>query len=240
MKSISIVIPVHNESENIGGLISCIRESMTAMGMDFELVVVDDGSQDNTAEVLKQIRADLPMLRILQHRMNCGQSTAIHTGVCAARGDIIVTLDGDGQNDPADIPEIVFRLKAGADENLQLVTGYRRKRRDRLWRRISSRVANGARRLILKDATPDTGCGLKAFYRETFLSLPFFDHMHRFLPALIQGLGGRVVSIEVNHLPRQHGLSHYGTWDRLWVGIVDLFGVAWIKKRMKTVEVEEI
>src|SRR6185295_15201238 len=176
-----------------------------------------------------------PRLRVLVHAASCGQSTALLTGVRAARGEWIATLDGDGQNDPADIP----KLLAARANGLAMIAGYRKSRRDTWIKRISSRIANGVRSRMLGDATPDTGCGLKLFRRATFLELPYFDHMHRFLPALVQRHGGRTVSVEVNHRPRSRGVSNYGTLDRLWVGIVDLFGVMWLKRRAKKPVVSE-
>jgi dolichol-phosphate mannosyltransferase len=240
MVELSIVVPVHNEADNVRPL---IEEIDGALGdaCAYEIVYVDDGSTDGTLRELTALQAKYPRLRVLRHRRCCGQSTALRTGVREARGSVIATLDGDGQNDPADIPRLLAALKdlesgsAGA-----MVAGYRKRRKDTGWRRFSSKVANGVRGSLLKDNTPDTGCGLKVFSRELFLALPYFDHMHRFLPALAQRAGGKVVSVEVGHRPRLRGQSKYGTWHRLWVGIWDLLGVMWLQQRAHVPEVEEV
>ena len=237
---LSVVIPVHNEAENIQPLVDEIVAALDGR-YDYEIVYVDDGSTDDTLERLRAARAGCPRLRILRHARGCGQSTAIRTGVRAARAPVIATLDGDGQNDPADIPGLVERLRqADPGERLWLVAGWRQRRQDDWLRRISSKVANGVRSRLLGDATPDTGCGLKVFPREVFLELPYFDHMHRFLPALVQRAGGRVVSVPVHHRPRERGTSKYGVGNRLWVGIVDLFGVRWLQRRACLPEVGEV
>ena len=227
------MVPAHNEAENVGPL---VREIVAALGSgaggDYEIVVVDDGSTDATGERLKELARTTPYLRSVRHPASRGQSFAIVTGVRAARGRWIATLDGDGQNDPADIPRLLaLRAAAGAGAGPLLIAGYRRKRRDAWLKRVSSRVANAVRGRILGDRTPDTGCGLKVFERDAFLALPHFDHMHRFLPARILRAGGRVVSVEVGHRPRERGASHYGMWNRLWVGIVDILGVWWLIRR---------
>ena len=230
---LSVVVPVKNEAENIEPLIREIVAAVSTLS-DYESVSVDDGSTDATLAELKRLAAELPRLKIVRHQASCGQSTAITSGTLAARFDWIATLDGDGQNDPADIPALLARLRASdATENLHMLAGWRANRRDTWFRRFSSRVANGVRSNLLKDATPDTGCGLKVFSRATFLRLPYFDHMHRFLPALVQRHGGRVESVVVNHRPRERGTSKYGLHNRLWVGIVDLFGVMWLIRRAK-------
>ena len=174
-----------------------------------------------------------------RHRASCGQSAAIATGVRAARAPWSATLDGDGQNDPADIPALFAQAQAHAVGPV-LVAGHRVNRRDTRVKQLSSRLANGVRAQLLKDATPDTGCGLKVFERAAFLALPHFDHMHRFLPALFIRAGGQVVSAPVNHRPRTRGRSNYGTFDRLWVGIVDLVGVAWLQRRAVRPVVEDL
>jgi dolichol-phosphate mannosyltransferase len=230
---LSVIVPVRNEAENVEPL---VREIVAALAplRDFEIVYVDDGSDDATAAELARLRAEVTRLRSVRHARSCGQSTAIRTGVERARFPWIATLDGDGQNDPADIPRLLERLAAARpDENLHMLAGWRARRQDTWLRRVSSRVANAVRGSVLRDATPDTGCGLKVFSRDTFLRLPFFDHMHRFLPALVQRLGGRVESVVVSHRPRTRGRSKYGVHNRLWVGIVDLFGVAWLIRRGK-------
>lgn len=225
---LSVVVPVRNEQDNIAPL---VREIMAALATrEYEIIYVDDGSTDATAQRLRDLRVECSRLRIVHHAASCGQSTAVRTGVKVAKGDWVVTLDGDGQNDPADIPKMLAVL----EEGVELVGGNRRHaRRDSWIKRISSIVANGVRSRMLRDSTPDTGCGLKLFRRDVFLDLPYFDHMHRFLPALVQRRGGRVISVPVNHRPRERGQSNYGTLDRLMVGIVDLFGVMWLLRRAK-------
>jgi dolichol-phosphate mannosyltransferase len=237
---LSVVVPVRDEEANIAPLINEICSSLDGL-LRYEIVYVDDGSSDRTWERLVTLSEKLSQLKIVRHRKSCGQSYAIHTGVKAAQSPLIATLDGDGQNDPADIPRLleVFN-SADSPVGLQLVIGHRRKRQDSWVKRTSARVANKVRGYLLKDRTPDTGCGLKLFPRDTFLGLPFFDHMHRFLPALILRNDGAVLSVEVNHRPRKHGQSHYGVWDRLWVGLVDLLGVMWLQRRSKTADVEEV
>lgn len=234
---LSVVIPVHNEEENIAPLVAEIRAALAGR-LDFEIVYVDDGSTDATAARLAEAARHCPELRTLRHRRACGQSTAVRTGVRAARAPWIATLDGDGQNDPADIPALYAMLSdPQRPARLRMVAGWRQKRNDTTVRRLSSRIANGIRARLLGDATPDTGCGLKLFSRRAFLDLPYFDHMHRFLPALIQRAGDDVVSVPVNHRPRTQGRSKYGIHNRLWVGIVDLFGVMWLQRRAKVPEI---
>ncbi|RJQ46228.1 MAG: glycosyltransferase family 2 protein [Gammaproteobacteria bacterium] len=233
MPELSLVIPVRNEAGNIAPLIAEIRAALDGK-LDYEVIYVDDGSEDATPQRLRDAQRDFTRLRMIRHRESCGQSTSILTGVRAARSGWIATLDGDGQNDPADILKLHAVLRETTQPaNLQLIAGYRRKRRDTRLKRLSSRIANAVRGHLLRDYTPDTGCGLKLFARDTFLALPYFDHMHRFLPALFLRHGGRVVSVEVNHRPRTRGVSNYGLFDRLWVGIVDLLGVMWLQRRAK-------
>ncbi len=207
-------------------LIAEIRANLA--GIAHEIVYVDDGSTDGTALALAAAAAEAPLTR-RRHRTSCGQSAAILTGVRAASGTWIATLDGDGQNDPADIPALLAR--AQSEPGLVLIAGHRTQRRDSAVKRLSSRIANRLRAAALRDATPDSGCGLKLFRRDAFLDLPAFDHMHRFLPALFIRAGGRVISVPVNHRPRLQGTSNYGTLDRALVGIVDLLGVAWLQRR---------
>jgi len=237
---ISIVVPVYNEADNISALIA---EIVTAMNqaVAYEIIYVDDGSNDDTAAVLKQTQQNIKALRVIRHQQSCGQSAAIYTGVKAANYPCIATLDGDGQNDPADIPRLYQLLmqQRGISGNLWMLAGWRNKRHDSAWRLFSSKLANVVRSGLLGDNTPDTGCGLKLFLRDEFLGLPYFDHMHRFLPALILRAGGQVISEPVNHRARAHGCSKYGTLDRLWVGIVDILGVIWLQKRAKLPEVIE-
>jgi len=229
---LSVLIPVHNEAENIAGLIGEIRATLDQR-LDYEIVYVDDGSTDDTYKELLKASANCRNLRIVRHLNNCGQSTALCTAVRAARAPRVVTLDGDGQNDPADIPKLWARCTDGGPVEYMAVCGYRKRRQDTLVKRFSSRLANNFRKFVLKDATPDTGCGIKLFSRAAFLELPYFDHMHRFLPALFLRQGGRVISVEVNHRPRTRGQSHYGMANRLWIGLVDTFGVAWLQRRIK-------
>jgi dolichol-phosphate mannosyltransferase len=208
--------------------------------IEFEIVYVDDGSSDGSAAELAGLRTGHARLRVLHHRSQSGQSAALWTGVAGAGAAWIVTLDGDGQNDPADIPALLEARDSSTLPKLWMVAGVRRKRRDSTLKRLSSRVANGIRRRVLRDATTDTGCGLKLFRRDAYLALPFFDHMHRFLPALIRRAGGAVLEVAVNHRPRAAGASHYGMWGRAWVGLVDMLGVAWLQRRMKVPVVEEM
>jgi dolichol-phosphate mannosyltransferase len=236
--AVSVVVPVKDEAENILRLIEEIHAALDGRA-DFEVIYVDDGSRDATPERLAQACGRFPRLRVLRHRSASGQSAAIRTGVRAARHPWVATLDGDCQNDPADIPSLLEQLAPGRRApGLALVAGWRAQRRDSALRKLSSRIANGVRGRLLGDATPDTGCGLKVFSRETFLRLPFFDHMHRFLPALFLRQGALVVSVPVRHRPRPAGRSKYGVHNRLWVGIVDLFGVMWLNRRMKRPEIE--
>jgi len=226
---ISIVVPVCNEAENVGPLAQEIRAALAAH-RPFEIIFIDDGSTDDTAAAVSSARnAGIEEIRLLQHARRCGQSAAVHTGVRAARAEWVATLDGDGQNDPADIPKLLEVCAAAAVQCM--VIGNRVSRRDTWLRRLSSRVANGVRSRLLRDGTPDTGCGIKVMHRATFLELPRFNHMHRFLPALFQRAGCQVISVPVNHRPRTRGQSKYGLNNRLWVGLVDLFGVRWLIRR---------
>ena len=237
---LSVVIPVHNEEESIGQLINEITAALDKK-YKHEIIVVDDGSTDSTLDVLLKIKQNLSTLRVVKHLTNSGQSTAVRTGVQHAKSTWIATLDGDGQNDPADIPNLYNELidNQSADPWL-VVAGYRKKRKDTWLKRISSKYANGIRDKLLRDGTPDTGCGLKIFARNSFLDLPYFDHMHRYIPALFQRQGGRVVSIEVNHRHRMLGTSKYGFHNRLWVGIVDILGVRWLQNRARLTKIEEL
>ncbi len=228
---LSVVVPVRNEGPNISPLVAEIRQALA--GVDHEIVYVDDGSTDDTPLQLR-----LAGVVARRHRRSCGQSAAIVTGVRAARGGWIATLDGDGQNDPADIPALLRHAMDDVGKGPLLVAGHRVRRKDSWTKRLSSRFANRIRAALLHDATPDTGCGLKLFRRDTFLELPHFDHMHRYLPALFIRAGGRVVSVPVNHRPRIRGQSNYGTLDRLWVGIFDLVGVFWLQRRWQRPELE--
>jgi dolichol-phosphate mannosyltransferase len=228
---LSIVIPVRNEAPNIAPLVAEIRVALDGR-VEYEIVYVDDGSSDDTQARIAELRRNFTPLRVVRHQSGAGQSAAIRSGVRAARAIWIATLDGDGQNDPADIPRLWAMTRADPEARL-LIAGQRAKRRDSAVKRLSSRLANSVRRGMLGDDTPDTGCGLKLFRRDLYLDLPFFDHQHRFLPALVLREGGKIMSVPVNHRPRERGTSNYGTLDRLWVGIVDLFGVMWLKRRAK-------
>jgi len=228
LMELSLVIPVFDEQDNVQPLLDEVRRALDGR-FDYEVIFVDDGSRDATLERLLALRAACPQLRVLHHAKNAGQSAALLSGLLAARAPWIATLAGDGQNDPADIPALY--AVAREDESLWLVGGWRRQRRDSGLKRLSSRVANAVRATLLGDATPDTGCGLKLLRREAILHLPRFDHMHRFLPALVLRAGGGVCSVPVNHRPRERGVSKYGVFNRLWVGIVDMFGVLWLRRR---------
>ena len=228
---VSLVIPAYNEADNLSALLSEIAGELSGV-VEYEIVFVDDGSTDDTVQKLIAIRdKGLKNLRIYQHCRRCGQSAAILTGVRAARAMWIVTLDGDGQNDPRDIPRLLSFIRSMDCPGNLLVTGLRLRRQDNILKRLSSWIANGVRRALLKDGTQDTGCGLKLFSREAFLELPRFDHMHRFLPALFRRNGAVIEMIEVKHRPRLSGVSKYGVHNRLWVGIADLFGVMWLLRR---------
>ncbi len=238
---LSVVVPVRNEADNIQPLIDEIVGALEGR-VAFEIVYVDDGSEDDSWARLAAARERVPGLLARRHRRRCGQSAAIATGVETASARWIATLDGDGQNDPADIPMLWDMMRdmarrGGRPGEATVIVGYRRTRRDSFPKRAASRIANRVRSTLLGDRTPDTGCGLKLFPRAAFLALPRFDHMHRFLPALFLGHGLEVVSVEVSHRPRRSGVSNYRILDRLWVGIVDLFGVMWLLRRMKVPEI---
>jgi dolichol-phosphate mannosyltransferase len=229
---VSVVVPVCNEEGNVEPLAREIAAALT--GREYEMIFVDDGSTDATAARLAQARSGgLDRLRILRHSFRSGQSAAVASGVRAARATWVATLDGDGQNDPADIPNLLAARAVAQHDGVLLFMGNRTTRRDPGFRRLQSRIANVVRGGLLGDGTPDTGCGIKLFHRETFLELPRFDHMHRFMPVLFQRHGARVVSVPVNHRERMSGQSKYGMLNRLWVGIVDIFGVMWLKRRFK-------
>lgn len=228
---ISVVIPVCNEADNVEPLAREIQHALRPHG-PFEIIFVDDGSTDGTVAALRAARSSgIPEIRLLLHSVRCGQSVAVLTGVRAAQAEWVATLDGDGQNDPGDIPALMA-AQASAGQSLRLVMGNRKAARKDTWlRKVSSRVANSVRGWMLGDGTPDAGCGIKLMHRATFLELPRFNHMHRFLPALYQRAGSQVISVPVRHRPRTRGVSKYGLHNRLWVGIVDLFGVRWLIRR---------
>ncbi len=242
MAEISIVIPVRDEAGNAAPLAREIADAMASLTRQpsYEIIFVDDGSIDGTSAELVSLRSDLPMIRILVHARSFGQSRALRSGVLAAKSETIITLDGDGQNIPADIPKLLEAI-AGAPPTLAMVAGERATRKDRWAKRAASRLANGLRRWALNDKAKDVGCGLKLFRRAAFLELPYFDHMHRYLIALMQREGYEVRFVAVGHRPRNAGRSKYGNWGRFVVGISDLLGVIWLKRRLrKPTETKEI
>ena len=229
----SVVVPVCNEAENVEPLAREIDAALNNRA--YEMIFVNDGSTDETAAILKKLKSSLPALRVLSHSFRSGQSAAVASGVRAARAPWVATLDGDGQNDPADIPRLIEARDGPEGRGVQLIMGNRKaSRKDTAFRKLQSSVANGVRSSLLGDGTPDTGCGIKLFSREVFMDLPRFDHMHRFLPALFQRHGARVVSVPVSHRPRTRGTSKYGMLNRAWVGIVDIIGVMWLRRRYKS------
>jgi dolichol-phosphate mannosyltransferase len=236
--AVSIVVPVHNEAGNIASLVDEIAAALKSHE-PFEAIFVNDGSSDDTEATLRSLAVARPWLRQMKHATSCGQSAAIRTGVVSARAPIIVTMDGDGQNDPAFAPQLIDALVKGGPE-VGLVQGQRDRRRG-AFKRFQSAIANGVRSAVLRDGTRDTGCGLKAFRRDVFLSLPYFDALHRFTPALIRREGLSIKYVPVLDRPRGYGRSHYGMWGRLWVGIADLAGVFWlIRRRRRVPEVSEV
>ena len=230
--AISVVVPVRNEAGNVAPLIGEIAAALT--GRAFEIVYVNDGSTDGTEQELLGLMQERPWLRQIKHESSCGQSAAIRTGVMSAHAPLIATIDGDGQNDPAFIPKMLAVLEEGAPR-IGLVAGQRVGRKASGFKRLQSRIANAVRGAVLKDGTRDTGCGLKAFRRDLFLALPYFDALHRFLPALIRREGFDIGYVDVVDRPRHSGVSNYGFFDRLWVGILDLAGVWWLIRRKKRV-----
>jgi len=228
--AVSIVVPVRNEAGNIAPLIEEITTALDGRWA-YEMIYVDDGSTDDTAGRLRKIMARRANLRMLRHAESSGQSAAVRSGVRAARGAIVATLDGDGQNDPAFLPALISAVDAGG--RVGLAAGQRVGRKDTGFKKIQSRIANGVRKAILRDGTRDTGCGLKAFRREVFLAMPYFDGLHRFLPALVRREGFDIAYVDVIDRPRRSGVSNYGFFDRLWIGIMDLAGVWWLIRRKK-------
>ncbi|MFZ0175403.1 MAG: glycosyltransferase family 2 protein [Pseudolabrys sp.] len=231
--AVSVVVPVRNEAGNIALLVAEIAKALEGQ-WSFEVVYVDDGSTDGTEAELKRLMTQHAWLRRVRHKQSCGQSAAVRTGVAAARAPIVATLDGDGQNDPAFIPALVRALEAG-NPRIGLVAGQRVGRKSSGFKKLQSRIANAVRGAVLRDGTRDTGCGLKAFRRAVFLGLPYFDGLHRFLPALIRREGFDIGYVDVVDRPRAHGVSNYGMWDRLWIGILDLAGVWWLIRRKKRI-----
>ena len=228
----SVVVPVYNEEENVGLLASEIAQAM--QGMPYEMIFINDCSTDATLETLKALKGEYKSLRVLSHQNNAGQSRSVRSGVMAAKGDIIATLDGDGQNNPADIPALLTQMtRKDAPDNLALVGGRRAKRKDTWAKRMASRIGNGVRKWLLKDEADDTGCGLKVFTREAFLRLPYFDHIHRYIPALMIREGYAIEFCDVSHRNREFGVSKYTNFGRLVVSISDLRGVIWLRKRAR-------
>jgi len=235
---VSVVIPARDESDSLELLIDEIAAALDALS-EYETIVVDEGSLPSAEGLLRRLMATRPRLRALRHAVSCGKSAALRTGVMAARYPIVVTLDGDGQNDPAYIAPLLAALTSG--ERVALVAGQRTRRGDSGWKKLQSRIGNWVRAKLLKDATRDSVCGLKAFRRDVFLALPYFDTMHRFLPALVRREGYEIRHVDVVDRPRRHGRSHYGMWDRLLVGVPDLAGVWWlIRRRRRVPQVSEV
>ncbi len=235
---LSVVVPVFNERDNVTPLVNEIVAALRGR-LPFEIVYVDDQSKDDTLAVLTGLMATVPELRVVQHIKQSGQSTAVRNGIKAARGAWIATLDGDGQNDPADIPKLLDQ-RASADPDIKLFAGWRVNRKDSGSKRWASKAANAIRSRLLRDETPDTGCGIKLFERAVFLDLPYFDHMHRYLPALVKRAGWKSVSVPVNHRERGSGVSKYNNLGRAWVGLADLRGVGWLIKRSKITGTKEV
>lgn len=229
---ISVVVPAYNEAENVGPLMAEIHDALKRRA--YEAIFINDCSSDDTLAVLKALKKEYKNLRVLSHRKNAGQSRGVRTGVMAARADIIATLDSDGQNDPADIPALYAQLtRKDAPETLAMVGGRRAKRIDSMAKKLASRIGNGVRKKLLKDNADDTGCGLKVFRREAFLRLPYFDHIHRYLPALMLREGYEVEFCDVNHRAREFGQSKYTNFGRLRVSLADLRGVMWLNRRFE-------
>lgn len=229
--AVSIVVPVRNEADNIGPLVAEITAALDGRWV-YEIIYVNDGSTDATEAVLRAQMKGRSNLRQLRHAQSCGQSAAVRSGVRAARGRIVATLDGDGQNDPSFLPALIDAIEIGAGR-IGLAAGKRVGRKDTAFKKLQSRIANGVRSSILGDGTRDTGCGLKAFQRDAFLLLPYFDGLHRFLPALFRREGFDIAYVDVKDRPRRSGVSNYGFFDRLWIGIMDLAGVWWLIRRKK-------
>ena len=239
MTEVTIVIPARNEAPNIETLLDEIDAALD-QHCDYEVIVVDDGSTDGMDQILRKRMERAPRLRLLQHPTSAGQSAGVHSGVHAAKGQIICTLDGDGQNPPSELPALMAPLRAPGSGAIGLVAGQRVGRQDTMSKKLASKFANALRSKVLKDGTRDTGCGLKAFRREGFLGLPYFDHMHRYLPALFARDGWQIAHVDVTHRQRGGGRSNYTNLQRGLVGIVDLAGVAWLLRRRKKARPQEV
>ena len=229
--AVSVVVPVRNEADNVRPLTDEIAAALNGR-WSYELIYVNDGSTDATESVLNALKAERPWLRQIKHAASCGQSAAVRSGVIGARAPLVATLDGDGQNDPSFIPALLHAFEQGGRQ-IGLVAGQRVGRRSGAWKKVQSRIANGVRSSFLHDGTRDTGCGLKAFRREVFLMMPYFDGLHRFLPALVRREGYEIAYVDVIDRPRHSGVSNYGFFDRLWIGLMDLAGVWWLIRRKK-------
>ena len=228
IRDISIVIPIYNEQDNIIQIIKEVRASLEKK-INYEIIIVDDGSDDNTYEVVNKINKINKNINIISHKKNYGQSIGLRTGIKEANSEYIVTLDGDGQNDPRDILKLIKSFDTKV--SFMMVIGNRVNRIDSIAKKVASRLAFQIRKLLLKDTTPDTGCAIKVFRKRDFLQLPFFNHIHRFLPFLFNTFGGKIISVPVNHRPRSSGISKYSNFQRFLVGINDLYGVIWLRKR---------
>lgn len=232
---LSVLLPAKDESENIAALLQEIHQALK--GTDHEIILVDDGSRDSTAALAVETSKSLTCpVTVIRHAKSCGQSTAMHTALNQARGTWIATLDADGQNDPHDIPKLIHAADTLTTSDFCII-GHRKNRKDNGWKRLQSRIANAIRQRILRDGTPDTGCGLKLLPRSTFLKLPYFHHMHRYTPALVKRLGGDIISVAVNHRPRTAGVSKYTALNRAFAGIWDLMGVYWLIRRARIPEI---
>lgn len=227
---ISVVIPMLNEAENVASLVGEIMAAGERCPLS-EIVLVDDGSTDSTASVIREMAKTNPKIKLVRHTVRSGQSAGLRTGIRAAKGPLVVTMDGDGQNDPADMPKLYDKYITLPKAPMVLVAGQRAKRQDSLLKKFTSRTGNFIRRTCLKDGVRDTGCSLKLFRRDDYLTLPFFNHMHRFLPALFLREHGNIALVDVGHRHRERGVSKYGFWDRLWAGVFDIFGVMWLMAR---------
>jgi glycosyltransferase involved in cell wall biosynthesis len=231
---LSLVVPAYNERDNLPPLLAEIAAAL--QGRSYEVIVVDDGSTDGSFEALMALRQRYPQLRVIEFERNAGQTAAFAAGFQAARAPIVITLDADLQNDPADIPKLVATLE---HDGATAVVGYRATRRDTPWKRLQSRIANGVRNRLNGEVIRDTGCSLKAFRTAAVRSLPLFTGMHRFLPTLIKMQGGTVTEVAVGHRPRKHGVTKYGMWNRVFRSLIDAFAVRWMQRRALRYRIKE-